>query len=153
MQLDSKFKRLDVSPYHEPSALMLSNIAANPSKGPAPKRMAKNNSFNEKSNSDVKTAIQASLGATDDGDECASPMLRRGRGMTEGVDEHQINLLNANTQGMIRQRVGQLQRQTSLKRSQLGSTETPTLNFLAKSSRQISTDSYGAAADLTPNRK
>lgn len=80
--------------------------------------------------------MMASLAAADEDDECASPLLRRGRGMTEGVDEHQINLLNANTQGMIRQRVGQLQRQTSLKRSQLCSPDTPTLSgFLAKSSR------------------
>lgn len=30
--------------------------------------------------------------------------------MTEGIDEHQIHLINANTHGMIQQNVHQLQR-------------------------------------------
>ena len=45
-----------------------------------------------------------------------SPFFRRGRGMTEGTDEHQIHLVNVNTHGMIRQGVSQIQRQTSLKK-------------------------------------
>jgi hypothetical protein len=36
--------------------------------------------------------------------------------MTEGIDEHQINLLNANTQGMIHQNIHHLQRQSSIKK-------------------------------------
>ena len=64
-----------------------------------PGRIPKNNSFNEKSNSDIKAAMQASLAAPQEPD---SPFFRRGRGMTEGADEHQINVLNANTQGMIK---------------------------------------------------
>jgi len=64
-------------------------------------RLPKNNSFNEKDNSAIKQAIQASLAGEDD-EDCDSPLLRRGRGMTEGTDEYQINLLNANTHGMIR---------------------------------------------------
>lgn len=49
--------------------------------------------------------MQASLAAPQEPD---SPFFGRGRGMTEGADEHQINLLNANTQGMIKQKIGQL---------------------------------------------
>ena len=72
--------------------------------------------------------------------------------MTEGVDEHQINLLNANTHGMIRQRVGQLQRQTSFKRSQLCSPDTPTLPGLM--GRQMSTDSSDPSGmGMISNRK
>ena len=83
---------------------------------PTQKRIPKNNSFNENSNSGIKAAMRASLAAN--ADECDSPQLRRGRGMTEGIDEHQINLLNANTQGMIKDRVSKLQRQSSLKKTQ-----------------------------------
>ena len=38
--------------------------------------------------------------------------------MTEGVDDLSINVLNANTEGMIKHRVDQLQRQTSFKKQQ-----------------------------------
>ena len=49
------------------------------------------------------------LGAAQADAECDSPTLfRRGRGMTEGVDNLSINVLNANTHGMIKQKVGQL---------------------------------------------
>jgi len=59
------------------------------------KRMPKNNSFNEKTNSGIKAAMQASLAANDE--DADSPKLKRCRGMTEGVGEHQIQLLNDNT--------------------------------------------------------
>ena len=42
--------------------------------------------------------MQAALAAPEEPD---SPFKKRGRGMTEGNDEHQINILNENTQGMI----------------------------------------------------
>ena len=67
---------------------------------PAKKPMPKNRSFGE-NNSAVKEAMQACLAATED-NEPDSPFFRRGRGMTEGTDQHQINLLNSNTQGMIK---------------------------------------------------
>ena len=72
------------------------------------RRITKNNSFNEKDNSAIKMAMQASLAAPQDDAECDSPHFKRSRGMTEGTEEHQIHLLNANTNGMIRQKVGQL---------------------------------------------
>jgi hypothetical protein len=72
------------------------------------KRIQKNNSFNDKDPA-VKEAIQASLAPPDESDP-DSPFFRRGRGMTEGVDEHQINLLNSNTQGMIKHQISQLNR-------------------------------------------
>ena len=62
------------------------------------KGLTKNNSFDEKTNG-IKSAMSASLAATEDPE---SPWLRRGRGMTEGTDEYQINVLNANTHGMIK---------------------------------------------------
>lgn len=65
------------------------------------KRLPKNNSFDEK-NSSIKAAMQACLAATED-NEPDNSFFRRGRGMTEGTDEHQINQLNSNTQGMIKQ--------------------------------------------------
>ena len=53
--------------------------------------MPKNNSFNEKTNTKVKDAMIASIGADQDGPsevpECDSPYFRRGRGMTEGASE------------------------------------------------------------------
>ena len=48
---------------------------------------------------------------------------KRCRGMTEGIDEHQINLLNANTQGMIHQNINQLHRQSSIKKNSMANTE------------------------------
>ena len=64
------------------------------------KRIPKNNSFGHE-NAKVKEAIQASLAAPELSDP-DSPLFRRGRGMTEGLDEHQINRLNSNTEGMIK---------------------------------------------------
>ena len=78
------------------------------------KRIPKNNSFDQK-NSAINEAIQASLAATEDSDP-DSPFFRRGRGMTEGIDEHQINLLNSNTQGMIKHQISMLNRQKSFKK-------------------------------------
>ena len=40
------------------------------------------------------------LAASDD--DVLSPTLRRGRGLTEGHDEHQISIVNENTQDMIK---------------------------------------------------
>ena len=49
------------------------------------------------------------LAASQVDDEPESPTpFRRGRGMTEGTDNLSINVLNANTHGMIKQKVGQL---------------------------------------------
>ena len=36
--------------------------------------------------------------------------------MTEGVDNFSINVLNANTHGMIKQKIGKIQRQSSRKK-------------------------------------
>lgn len=105
------------------------------------KRIHKNNSFNEKTTngdtdspllppSDVCLAMQASLAADTADTDCKSPTLfRRGRGMTEGSDNLSINVLNANTEGMIRHRVGQLQRQTSLKKQESVERAADTPNF------------------------
>lgn len=61
--------------------------------------------------------MQACLAAApEQSNDPPSPFFRRGRGMTEGIDEHQINLLNSNTQGMIMQQISQLQRQKSFKK-------------------------------------
>ena len=46
--------------------------------------------------------MQASLAAPEDSGDPDSPLFRRGRGMTEGLDEHQSNRLNSNTEGMIK---------------------------------------------------
>ena len=82
-------------------------------KRPTPlKRMPKNNSFDENTAS-VQQAMRDSL-AAETQESCASPCFRRARGMTEGADEHQINLLNANAKGMIQQNIHQLKRQTSV---------------------------------------
>ena len=60
-------------------------------------------------------AIQESLAAPEESDP-DSPFFRRGRGMTEGLDEHQINRLNSNTEGMIKQKVSMINRQKSYKK-------------------------------------
>lgn len=95
---------------------------------PPTRRMPKNNSFDEKSNPSVKAAIQASL-AGEGASEPDSPFMRRGRGMTDGLDEHQIKLLNSNTHGMIRQNVGMLQRQNSVKKSTMMASQSNLDNF------------------------
>ena len=77
---------------------------------PAPlKRMPKNNSFNEKTNTQVKDAMIASIGDPHDCENCPednqepdSPGFRRNRGLTEGASELQIHKINNNTQGMIK---------------------------------------------------
>lgn len=104
------------------------------------KRIPKNNSFNDKDPS-VKEAMQASLAATDESD-VDSPYFRRGRGMTEGVDEHQIHLLNANTQGMIKHQVSQLHRHKSPKRQQRQSAG------LAKQTSAAAAPSYNSGFSL-----
>ena len=77
-------------------------------------KLHKNNSFSEKSNAEgssplFPTDIKMALAAAQNTDECQSPTLfRRNRGMTEGADNLSINVLNANTHGMIKQKVGQL---------------------------------------------
>ena len=92
------------------------------------KRLPKNNSFNEQMKncdpdslmppaSNVHFALQASLAAETANDECQSPLfLKRNRGMSEGNEDLTINVLNANTEGMIRHTVDKLQRQTSEKK-------------------------------------
>lgn len=70
------------------------------------KRLPKNNSFSEKTSEEggsplFPSHIKMALAAAQN-DECPSPSIfRRGRGMTEGVDDLSINVLNANTHGMI----------------------------------------------------
>lgn len=70
--------------------------------------------------------------------------------MTEGTDEHQIHLLNANTNGMIRQKVGQLQKQCSLKKqtSQISESDLPSPSL----HRQIS-NRHLANGSLNLNRQ
>ena len=76
------------------------------------KRLPKNNSFSEKSNQEggsplFNSPIKMALAASQNDDECQSPTLfRRRRGMTDGADNLSINVLNANTHGMIKQKVG-----------------------------------------------
>ena len=77
--------------------------------------MTKNNSFDHNDTA-VKEAMQASLAAPEESGDPDSPFFRRGRGMTEGNDEHQIHLLNSNTQGMIKHQISMLNRQKSFKR-------------------------------------
>ncbi len=72
--------------------------------------------------------------------------------MTEGTDEHQIHLLNANTNGMIRHKVGQLQKQCSLKKqtSQIScETDLPSPSL----HRQISNRHLLANGSLNLNRQ
>ena len=105
------------------------------------KRMPKNNSFNEKTNSGIKAAMQASLAANDE--DADSPKLKRCRGMTEGVGEHQIQLLNDNTHGMIKTRVNQLQRQSSLKKTQ-------TTNYLNSLASMTDSEYFDMVPDTLP---
>lgn len=89
----------------------------------------KQNSFSEKTSklqggSEIKTEMQTALAACQDDENFDSPSrsptrIRRGRGMTEGVDDLSINVLNANTTGMIQHKIGQLHRQKTLKKQEL----------------------------------
>jgi len=81
------------------------------------KCMPKRNSFNEQTTqcdadspllppSEISLAIQASIAAESADDDCESPTLFRRRGISEGDDNLSINVLNANTQGMILHKLG-----------------------------------------------
>jgi hypothetical protein len=75
------------------------------------KGIIKNNSFDGNS-SPLKPALAAALGATyihNDDDESPTRVPRQ-RGMTEGVDEHQINLGIETTRDMIKTGVSKLQK-------------------------------------------
>lgn len=73
--------------------------------------------------------------APDDDDDLSLTRLTRTRGMTEGIDEHTLQNLNANTHDMIKSNINQIQKMESVKKSQMKS-DSQEISFFMPSAEQ-----------------